>query len=81
MATTSFGRIDQFQPQNEPITAYLEHTHLFFAANDVAAERRVPVFLSVIGGRTYALLRDLLAEEKPGEMSFAGLVETLQEAF
>ena len=79
MATTLFGRIDEFQPENESITTYLECIDIFFTTNDVVVERRVPVFLSVIGGRTYALLRDLLAPEKPGEMSFTCLAETLRK--
>ena len=45
------------------------------------AERRVPVFLSVIGGRTYALLRNILALAKLGKIPFFGLAETLQEHF
>ena len=80
MATT-FGGIDEFQPKNESITAYLECIDLFFAADDVAAERQVPVFLSVIEGRPYTLLRDVQAPEKPGKVSFAGLAETLWKNF
>ena len=72
MPAASFGRIDEFQPENESITTYLEHIDLFLAANDVATEKQVPVSLSVIGGRTYTLLHDLLAQAKQGEMSFPG---------
>ena len=52
----SYRRIDEFQPENESIAAYLKRVELFFSANDIAAEKQVPVFLSVIGGRTYSLL-------------------------
>ena len=61
MAALSYRRIDEFQPENESIAAYLKRVEPFFSANDIAAEKRVPVFLSVIGGRTYSLLRNLLA--------------------
>ena len=54
MAALSYGRTDEFQPENKSIAAYLERVELFFSANDIAAEKRVPVFLSVIGGRTTA---------------------------
>ena len=38
--------------------AYLEREELFLAANAVPKERRVPVFLTLVGGQTYALMKD-----------------------
>ncbi len=60
MAATSFGQIDHFDPDNEGTEAYLERVELYFQANGIADAKRVPVFLSVIRGKNYALLRDLL---------------------
>ena len=48
MAALSYGRIDEFQPENKTIAAYLERVELFFSANDIVEEKRVPVFLSVM---------------------------------
>ena len=40
-------------PELDMITSYIEHTNLFFTANNVPGEKQVAVFLSVIGGKTY----------------------------
>ena len=81
MEATSFGHIDKFQPANESFTTYLECIDLLFTGNDMDAETRVPVFLSVIGERTYALLCNLLALVKLGKIPFFGLAEMLQKCF
>ena len=74
----SFGRINEFQAENE---AYLERVELFFQANDIADGKKVAVFLSVIGGKTYTLLRNLLSPTKPQEKSFDVLAEELKKHF
>ena len=48
-----FGCIQEFQPESESITAYFERLEMFFAANDVEEDKRVPVLLSVVGKKTY----------------------------
>ena len=63
MATV--GRIEEFNPEKERISAYLERVELFFIANGVEDAKQVATLLSVIGGKTYALLSDLLAP--PGQ--------------
>ena len=62
----SYGKLSEFHPEAESISAYLERVELFFTANSIADDKKVAVFLSVIGGKTYSLLRDLLAPEKYG---------------
>ena len=54
-------------------SAYLERVDLFFLSNDVAAEKKVPIFLNCIGSTTYSLLRGLVAPEKPADLSLADL--------
>lgn len=76
MAT--YGQLQQFQPEAESIGAYLERVDMYFLANDIAREKKVPVFLSVIGGKTFSLLRDLLAPAKPHEKSLQELADTLR---
>ena len=63
---TTFGTLKVIEPDNEKISAYLERVELYFAANDIK-ERQVPIFLGVIGAKTYSLLRDLLAKTNPKE--------------
>ena len=50
---------------------------LFFQANAVADGRKVAVFLSLIGPKTYGLLRNLVAPEKPAEKT----LEVLKREF
>ena len=64
--------------ETEKITAYLERVELFFVANVVAEDKQVPIFLSSVGGKTYSLLRDLLAPEKPSSKSLEVLFTTLK---
>ena len=41
-----------FQAEDESISAYLERVELYFVANDIAADKQVPVLLSSIDVRT-----------------------------
>ena len=75
MAT--IGQMQPFNPSNDRISTHLERLQLFFQANGIADEKQVPVLLSIIGGRTYALLSDLLAPEKPGSKSVEQLTQVL----
>ena len=45
------------------------------------AEKKVPTFLSVVGGTTYGLLRNLLAPASPKDKSFKEIVDTLKAHF
>ena len=62
---TQYGQLQEFKPDSDSIKSYLERVSLYFAANDVADGKRVPVLLSSIGASTYAVLSDLLAPAKP----------------
>ena len=79
MATV--GRIEEFNPEKERISTYLERVDLFFVANEVEEAKQVATLLSVIGGKTYALLSDLLAPDKPASKTLKQLKKTLQTHF
>ena len=79
MATV--GRIEEFNPEKERISTYLERVDLFFVANEVGEAKQVATLLSVIGGKTYALLSDLLAPDKPASKTLKQLKKTLQTHF
>ena len=55
MAGAIAGRLEPFDPGVESIVVYLQRVELYFAANEIKAEKRVPVLLNVIG-ENYALL-------------------------
>ena len=76
-----FGQLHEYQASQEPVSAYLERVTLFFQANEIAEEKQVAVFLSVVGATTYALLRDLLAPKKPHEKSLGDLFAALKTHF
>ena len=75
------GSIGEFIPENETITSYLERVQLFMDANSVKREKEVPVLLSVIGGKIYTLLRNLVAPDEPKSKSFTELTEVLKSHF
>ena len=66
---TTLGHIGKFDPSEESISVYLERMELFFAANGKRDEKKVGVFLLVIGLKNYALLCDLLTLDKPQQKS------------
>ena len=73
-----FGQLPAFHPETEKIAAYLERVELFFAANDIKPDKRVAIFLSYVGGKTYSLLRDLLAPVKLSEKQLEDLFAVLK---
>ena len=76
-----YGCLQEFLPDEDSIDAYLERAVLYFKANDIGEDKRVPIFLSSIGVRTYALLRDLVAPDAPGSRSFKEISEVLSRHF
>lgn len=77
----AIGSIKPYMPESESTTAYLERVQLYLSANNIAEERHVAVLLSVIGSQTYALLRNLVVPDKPGDTSFAELTRSLTAHF
>ena len=55
------GSIGEFQHTQEPWQSYVERLQQYFVANDVdAAEKQRAILLSIVGGKTYQLIRNLL---------------------
>ena len=81
MVAIAVGQISEFQSELKSITVYLERVAQYFRANQIPTERRVAVLLSVIGSRTYSLLRSLLHPAVPGDKTYEQLVTALQEHF
>ncbi|CAB4015953.1 Hypothetical predicted protein [Paramuricea clavata] len=76
---TTIGKIDVFDETQESWETYVERIQHFFAANDVDDNHQVPTLLSLIGSKTYSLLKDLLLPEKPADKNFDEIVSTLQK--
>ena len=78
-ANCVYGQLSQFEADQETMSAYLKRVEIFFQANNIAEEKQASIFLSLIGAKTYGLLRDLSA--KPKEKTLAGLTKTLRTHF
>ena len=62
--------------------SHVERLEFFLIANKVAEEEmKRATLLSVIGPRTFKLLRNLLTPEKPGDKPYADLVKVLTDHF
>ncbi len=77
----TYGQLTEFSPEAETIAAYLERVELFFTANSIGEDKKVALFLSVIGAKTYSLLRDLLSPEKPQDKPLPVLFKKLKDHY
>ena len=81
MATVAVGHIEEFRPDVEHITTYLERMELYFIANDIADAKKAAVLLPCIGAKTYRIVKSLLAPNLPISKSFPDMKETLKPHF
>ena len=75
------GALHEFRPEEERFTVYLERVTIFFAVNDIPAEKKVPLLLNAIGGKTYGVLRNLMAPDNPINKTFEEITGKLTEHF
>ena len=66
--------MQEFQPNTEPIMAYLERLQAYLDANDVTKGKRTSVLISTIGFKTYGVLRSLITLDTPQSKSYDTLV-------
>ncbi|KAL7891847.1 hypothetical protein AOLI_G00013230 [Acnodon oligacanthus] len=62
-----FGHIGPFDESAEQWSSYTERFECFVVANKIKPDVVLPIFLSVMGGKTYNLLRSLVQPAKPRE--------------
>ena len=74
----TIGKIEAFDEAKDAWTTYVERVEQFFIANGIKDDKEVPAILSLIGNKTYGLLRNLCAPEKPASKSLKEIVEILQ---
>lgn len=79
MSMEFVGKIEEFDSANEDWESYIERVELYCTANDVEEEKKVPTLLSLMGAKTYDLLWNLLAPEKPATQTFQSIVDTLKK--
>ena len=76
-----YGSVQEYNQESELFSAYLERVNLFFSANDLEDDKKVPIFLTVVGSKTYSLLRSLVAPSLPQVKTFAELSKVLNVHF
>ena len=80
MATVMLGQVELFKLEGGDWNVYTERLDQFLVANGVAeSAKKVAVFLTVIGGRAYAMLQNLLAPTKPADKSYGELVKVVKD--
>ena len=80
MATTR-TQFEEFDATKESIGNYIERTELFFIANETPAGKQVHIFLTNVGTKTYALLKDLLSPTLPKDKAIDEIFKVLTDHF
>lgn len=75
----ALGHIEPFDETAESWEAYTERLGQYFIVNNVSEDMHVPALLSLVGGKTYGMLRDLTNPAKPATKSYKFLVDLLKE--
>ena len=63
------------------MSPHLKHVELFFSTNSIEDNKKVPIFLTLVGCETYGTLRNLLAPVNPKDKSFVDIVVALKGHF
>jgi hypothetical protein len=71
------GEIEAFDRTIEPWSSYVERLAQYFKANKVDDSLKVASLLSLIGGKTYNLLRTLTSPTKSAEKSYQEIIKLL----
>lgn len=75
------GSISEYKEGKEDFESYLERLEQWMVANEVEDEKKVSVFLSLIGADAYKLLKSLLQPEKPSTKSYDQLTKALSDHY
>ena len=76
------GKIEAFDETQETWESYTERLEQYFKVNKVEDNFKVAAvaaLLSLIGGKTYTLLRNLTTPAKPAEKSYEDIVKLLKD--
>lgn len=73
------GQIGAFDSTVEDWATYIERVEQYIVANKIENDRKTAVLLSVMGPKTYNLLRNLMSPNKPASKPYKEIVKVLQE--
>ncbi|XP_038063116.1 uncharacterized protein LOC119733818 [Patiria miniata] len=75
------GKVDEFDEGKETFTCYLERLDQFFIANDIKDAKAVSVFLTVIGPKSYSLLKSMVSPDNVSDKSLEELKTLLKNQY
>ena len=75
------GKLGEFQEGKETFVNYVERMEQFFVVNEVKNEKKVAVFLSVVGPATYGILKNLVQPALPKDKTLQEIVEALKNYY
>ena len=79
MATGYIGKIEPFDDSVESWNSYVERLEQYFTVNEIDDEKKVPALLTLLGGKTYGLLRNLTLPDKPATQTYDAIVKLLKD--
>ncbi|KAF2888333.1 hypothetical protein ILUMI_17840 [Ignelater luminosus] len=75
------GSIEPFNPSESDIISYMERMEQLFECNEVPKEKQVAMFLTLIGGEAYNVLKDLVDPVLPSTKTYKDLKEVLSNHY
>ena len=75
------GSIEPFDASANDWESYAARLDQFLEANSVKEDKKVPTLLTLIGGPTYTLLRNLVSPADPKTKTFKELIDSLTRHF
>ena len=75
------GNLGPFDEKSEKFDDYADRFKAYVAANNIDDDKKVNVFLAVIGPDAYKLLKNLCDPENPNAKTFTRLTQLLQRHY
>ena len=76
-----YGNVGNYVEEQELFEDYIDRVDAFIKANKIADTEKASLFLSLVGPKTYKLLKDLVSPRKPSALSYAELVTCLRNHY
>ncbi|XP_059053525.1 uncharacterized protein LOC131847859 [Achroia grisella] len=75
----SIGRVSEFDIRTGAWSSYIERLEMYFTANSVKNDLKLPTLIAVIGDEAYELLVNLASPRKPSELEYEVAVNLLRD--
>ncbi len=75
------GNLEEFDPKNDSMAAYIERAAFYMEANNVADEKKTATFLTSLGKSTFQVLRNLVAPARVRDKTFDEITDVLLQHY